>query len=306
MSSYIKFLKKGESLNTLCERFINLSQIESLISDLILENYDDLINYEYLVSDRFSSPKEQSLKWLATSPFYIKRVSTNVIDNIFEDCVENHKWNILNTLLTITNSNGIGISKGLLEKSIEKDIPSEIDLKLLFTLLNLEKQKKMDNRFIMVWEKRIKIKEKPHRAVILITIYSKFDPQKALDYFQQIQDEYQRLPEIHIRQLYLVAMRDVTFNFFDFYNTTEIEIINKVNYYVNWVELINVMWLRKLIDDVFNLKKINEIKLAILEQRENFFEELSLPSKEKLKQSEESMNRENLNKLTNMYFEQMN
>ena len=284
MSSYIKFLKKGEDLNTLCDRFEKLSQLEDLLSDLILENYNELMKYDYFKVDRFSSSKEQALSWLASSPFYIRKVCSKVIERIFKKSINEKKWNILNTVLMITNSNKLGISIRSIEKELDNNYPIEIDLKLLFTLFNLEREKGLDNQSFKIWDSRINIKKKPHRSIILINIYAKFNPEKSLACIKKIDENNLDRPEIKTRQLYLVALKETVINFFDYFNNTPEALFPKISYFTNWAESLKIYWIRELVYDVFEIKKLKNIRTNIVLRKESFFNDLLQPS-EQLKEA---------------------
>jgi len=276
--SYKDTLKNGESLNDLCDR-IKQKPLEYLVEDIILERYDNLISYGYLQNRRLSSVNEQAYEWLSKMPNYVRKDCRSIFDKLFTQAIEDKDWNTLNTLLMITNS-GNGVSEKLLEKFSHKNIPETIIIDIHLTLLNKHREKGLSPDDVLFWDNRISIDDTPYLAVILMSLVAKYDPLKLLEYFRQLDKMDMNIPKKpEIRLSFLEQLREGTLNYINYYNSNLADKELRYSKYMEWGDSINSLWIRELIHDTLSLRKLTDIRKAILEVDNNFLKNLrKIPS----------------------------
>lgn len=285
-SSYITYLHNDESLDELCQRLGMLpaqGALEDLIYDLIIGKLDMLIKYRYLKMDRDFSPSEQVFIWLNKSPFYIRKISQAVFDHILNTFIEAKRWDVVHTVLMATNSNKKGVSPAVLWEILQRQehIPSDMEIKIGLTLLNLQLEAHISLHEIEKWERLIEknMENKPYMVLILMKLYSKPDPKKSLSLLSSISQYIPRIPEPKVRMIFQNTLKETIVNHFDYYKTTPAEHAEATKSLVSWSFTIKNSWILDLVWDVLDLSTNKNIKKIIEQEYKSYFQEFWIYSK---------------------------
>ncbi len=276
--SYKTYLQHNETLDDLCERLKNKSQLIALINDLLVFELTELSNYDYFKQSKFESPKEQAIEWLYSSPFYIRKTGVSVFNKLFKQSIENDDWNLLKTLLGVTNANKQGVSQRLLTGPFKKNIPEINELEIYLTLLNLQKEYKTIANIENYWKLKFSLKENPHLTIILVNVFIKSSPRKSLQYFKDLEKFQKNPPMRKIRLIYLANLKVCLLNLIDLYNNKEKEIEKETQFFIEWSYSINSLWLIDLIKDVLSLRRLKDIRERILSHDRRFLEDIMVPN----------------------------
>lgn len=271
-------MKNTEDLNSLCEKIDQLSILEELFFDLIHEDYSELLKYDgYIQIDRLATPKEQVLLWLSTTPFYLKKIIAKITESALLNAINHSNNNIINTILMIINIHKFRESKITLYYLLNYSLTHDLEIKVYFTILNLEKELGLTDNTIDKIKATIDINKKPYLLIVLLNIYNKYSPITSLEYLINA-------PEIDFgnnenRVLYLNTLSNTTLNFFDFYNSTPVAVEMKAQTYIEWIKSINNTWVKNIVLDVFELKRLEKVKNKIESLESDIFINLYAPPK---------------------------
>jgi len=256
-------LKNNERLDDLCER-ISLSQLKWLIRHLITDkDYDALKQYDYLNETRLSSAKEQVDAWLQSMPPKRKENVRDVLDELFIEALQEKNENTLDIVLTISNLGAVGgVSEKQMESALEYDMDETMELKINLSLLELHRRQRypFSKADVDYWEDKISIADRPHLAVVLMSLYEQYKPLKALECFVRLDELYPQNPvNSEIRLVFMRQLRDTTLNFIQYYDNLQ-DATAKCEEYLKWVSKIKNQWIRILIHEVLQLSQMDEIR----------------------------------------------
>lgn len=275
MKEYAQLLKKGENLDSLFYRIRNQNTIDEIITDLIHENFEEFIAYDYFIlNDRLYSIKEQMYAWFAESPLLIKNVINNsqVLENLFLKHA-GKDWNIIDTLLMITSSNFYGLSLPFLEDRLKDDLPTEYVLKVAFAIVALQKNSGFHENHITYWKKLIEETGKFDLNVVLLYIYSKYSITDAIQLIAEIDAKGVEMPESNVRLIFQNLFRDIIITYIDYYNT--FKKAERIENLIKWSLDVASPWIRKLIYDAMRLSKVKKI-LELTNQVDSSFTKMLL------------------------------
>lgn len=273
---YEHLLQLKDSLDGLCLRMTKSDELEDLIRDLIVGNYDLLVQYQYLENDQFAAPSEQAFDWLNKIPFYIRQISRSVFDEVLLTAVQEGNWDQVHTVLMVSNANKYGVTPGLLRKLLKAEgIPPEEEIRIGLTLVNLQLSIGVTDLEAERLERLININEKPHLVLVLINLYSKSDPLRSLRMLNSLDQHMPDMPSSGIRFLFQNLLKQTIINHFDLFLNSKKQSEDAATSFVRWSNKIRSLWVLELIQDVISLNAIKSIKKCILQYYPEFLDGLN-------------------------------
>ena len=280
--SYKKYLQKNETLDLLVDRLKSQKELEGLIEDLLLDKLDDLNKFEYLHNDRFCSSEESAFNWLLNSPFYIKKVSTSVIESHFVKSIEQKNNLLTHKTLSITNINKIGIGYDVLYKVLNENISDDLRIRIYLTIYSIEKESLNNMETYVRWKEKLSDSNFKYQHIVLISIFSKQLSDKAIESFLEYDKTNPEKVNAEIGKYLFNGLVNTIVNFFDKPDSIPNTNYYRVQFFVDLCESLDTVWLRELIIKVFELSELQNIVEDILLNRPHFIDNLRIPSIETL------------------------
>ncbi|GJM32419.1 MAG: hypothetical protein DHS20C18_14200 [Saprospiraceae bacterium] len=276
MRAYIPFLKKEKKIEEIIIDLKAPEALSHLVEDILYDQLSHLIKYGYFHPDLELQANDKAFDWLVNLPYAVITDISKILDEIYLKTLtdeipdEDERENLQNKIEALTAIRKVGLSKNCITKLLNKNIEKKQKLRLSLLLTKLE-GKALDAE---QWERRIDLTnpESQYLVPVLISIYKKSDPFKALLILSELAktsyvppEEFLRFYHTCIRQAIFLALNPVAFNVDEITNVIEAA-ENRLSVYkrfLDWFQNLETPWALEVVNDIMEHPKFEKIKLLI-------------------------------------------